>query len=232
MAEVAEKLDTDNMAEQPEGLAADRSKPESVNEEYTGARIKSKEHLERENKITITHTVIVKRVPSQDFTNFKQMESNTPVCHLLYEDIDNGSFYLQWKANTAEEYKNSVLMMVPEKNVPKFKLTQDGGRAPMSHKVAPDKMKFYSCVCQFLKLVKDYNAKFQLMPAWATEMPYKCDLYLHFEDNRVVKVDMEHAVLENVNCVAVVGTSTRLSIKMSREQFVTAVRNVGYALTF
>ncbi|UKK00054.2 protein phosphatase 2A regulatory subunit B [Theileria orientalis] len=232
MAEIVEKLDTNNMTDQSGELATNRSKPESVNEEYTGARIKSKEQPERENNVTITHTVIVKKVPSKDFTNFKQMESDTPVCHLLYEDIDNGSFYLQWKPNSSEEYKNSVLMMVPEKNVPKFKLMQDGGRAPLSHKVAPDKMKFYSCLCQFLKLAKDYNAKFQLMPAWASEMAYKCDLYLHFQDNRVVKVDTEHAVLEGVNCVAVVGTSTRLSSKMTREQFVTAVRNVGYALTF
>uniref|UniRef100_A0A3B0MPM0 Immune mapped protein 2 N-terminal domain-containing protein n=1 Tax=Theileria annulata TaxID=5874 RepID=A0A3B0MPM0_THEAN len=199
---------------------------------FTGAKVKSKEDLQDPKYNMYTHTVVVKKTPTREFENFQLMDSDTPVCHLVYESVDNGSFYLQWKENSKEQVEKSVMMMVPTKAVQKFKLTSEGGRSLLSYKVAPDKNKYYSYICQFLKLAKDYNSKIQLMPGWNTVLPYKCDLYLHYEDNKVAKVECDHPELDNVKCVAVVGTSTKLSTKMTREQLIAAVRNKGYALTF
>ncbi|AFZ80536.1 hypothetical protein BEWA_033930 [Theileria equi strain WA] len=175
-------------------------------------------------------SVILKREVSIVTEDYDIMKSDTPVCYLLYEGVDNGSFYLQWKASTGDELPTAVLLCVPTKTVPKFKITADGGKSLFSNKVVPDKMKFYSSICQFMKMAKDYKAKVQLLPGWITILPFKSDLHCHHDDNRVVKVGTEPFDLEGVNHVAIAGKSTSFSIKMTKEQFTANVRNCGYGL--
>lgn len=131
---------------------------DSAHDAFTGAKMKSKEDLEDPKYKSYTHTVVVKKTPTKGFDNFQLMESEAPVCHLVYEAVDNGSFYLQWKENSKEQVEKSVMMMVPTKTVPKFKLTNDGGRSLLSYKVAVSHLNliFYSLnpLIIFLSLIR------------------------------------------------------------------------------
>ncbi|KAK2197070.1 Immune mapped protein 2 [Babesia duncani] len=115
--------------------------------------------------------------------------SNSPVCHLVYAESGQGTFLCQWKASEAEEVNGSVMMFSPTKTVPKFKLTSNCGRSELSKSVVPDKSKFYSCLCQFVKMARDYNGKIQLLEAWQDRMPYNSDMYLHTPENKIIKIE-------------------------------------------
>nr|BAN64458.1 hypothetical protein [Babesia bovis] len=67
--------------------------------------------------------------------NFSALTSSTPVCYCVYEEVAQGTFYMQWKASTSEPINNHIMMFVPSKAVPKFKLVNDGGRSELSTRV-------------------------------------------------------------------------------------------------
>ncbi|KAK1444147.1 hypothetical protein BgAZ_100530 [Babesia gibsoni] len=163
--------------------------------------------------------------------NFRQITANTPVCYCVYEEVAQGTFYLQWKGNTQEPICNHIMVFVPTKTVPKFKLVNDGGRSELATRVLPDKQKYWSALCLFLKQAKDYKATFQLLPGWHERVPFKSDIYLHSGAQNVTKVKYEPLTLEDVGAIGIAGRSNLLmSNRMSKEQFSQAIRKGGYCL--
>ncbi|CDR97849.1 hypothetical protein, conserved [Babesia bigemina] len=162
---------------------------------------------------------------------FNALSASTPVCYCVYEEVAQGTFYFQWKANTQEPINNHVMMFVPSKTVPKFKLVNDGGRSELATRVMPDKQKFWSSLCLFIKSAKEYKAKLQLFPGWNDIVPYKSDIYFHNGTNTVTKVGYEPIDLEDVAAIGIAGRANLLMAnKMSKEQFSQGVRKGGYCL--
>ncbi|GFE55310.1 phosphatase 2A regulatory subunit B, putative [Babesia ovis] len=176
-------------------------------------------------------------------TNVNAMSSSTPVCYCVYEEVAQGTFYMQWKSSTSEPINNHVMMFIPSKPVPKFKLVNDCGRSELSTRVMPDKQKFWSALCLFIKAAKEYKSKFQLLSNWNDILPYKSDLYFHdgannvvyfhgyFNSLQVTKVGYDPVDLDNVAAIGIAGRSNILMAnKMSKEQFSQGVRKGGYCL--
>ncbi|GIX65867.1 protein phosphatase 2A regulatory subunit B [Babesia caballi] len=166
-----------------------------------------------------------------DIGNFNALSSSTPVCYCVYEEVAQGTFYLQWKASTTEPINNHIMIFVPSKPVPKFKLVNDGGRSELATRVMPDKEKFWSALCLFIKSAKEYKAKFQIFPGWNERVPYKSDIYFHNGTNTVTKVGYEPVELDDVAAIGIAGRSNILMAnKMSKEQFSQGIRKGGYCL--
>ncbi|ORM40431.1 Serine/threonine protein phosphatase 2A 57 kDa regulatory subunit B' theta isoform [Babesia sp. Xinjiang] len=163
--------------------------------------------------------------------NFTALTSSSPVCYCVYEEVAQGTFYLQWKGSTSESISNHVMMFLPGKTVPKFKLVNDGGRSELATRVMPDKHKFWSSLCLFIKTAKEYKSKLQLFPGWNDRVPYKSDIYFHDGSNTVTKVGYDPIDLENVAAIGIAGRSNLLMAnKMSKEQFSQGIRKGGYCL--
>ncbi|GBE62084.1 phosphatase 2A regulatory subunit B, putative [Babesia ovata] len=188
---------------------------------------------------------------------FNALSASTPVCYCVYEEVAQGTFYFQWKASTQEPINNQVMMFVPSKTVPKFKLVNDGGRSELATRVMvglhvsvaghhfsqPDKQKFWSSLCLFIKAAKEYKGKLQLFPGWNDIVPYKSDIYFHNGTNtvgvlicsanqvQVTKVGYEPIDLEDVAAIGIAGRANILMAnKMSKEQFSQGIRKGGYCL--
>lgn len=68
-------------------------------------------------------------------SSFRPVSSGQPVCYCVYEEVAQGTFYMQWKSNTTEPISNHIMMFIPTKPVPKFKLVNDGGRSELATRV-------------------------------------------------------------------------------------------------
>ena len=83
------------------------------------------------------------------------------MCYLVFSPSSQGSLLSHWSATPVE---GALASFAPTKPVPKFKLTQNGGRSELLREVAkPGSKRLYEGVCGFVKMARSFGGSLTLL---------------------------------------------------------------------
>ena len=106
----------------------------------------------------------------------RERESVGRRCYLTFGAESHGTLFVHW---SAEPVEGALAFFAPRKNVPGFKFKQNGGRSELIREMSGgtgERIKrYYSGICQFIKLAKSFDASLVLH---ASEVLPKCDVSL------------------------------------------------------
>eukprot|EP01013_Petalomonas_cantuscygni_P031855 TRINITY_DN581_c0_g1_i2.p2 TRINITY_DN581_c0_g1~~TRINITY_DN581_c0_g1_i2.p2 ORF type:complete len:159 (-),score=25.41 TRINITY_DN581_c0_g1_i2:241-717(-) len=92
--------------------------------------------------------------------------------HLIYEANNGGTLYTNW--SEVETFPGSLVCFQAGKPVPKFKITQNGGRAELIRDCAGVKVRnLLTGVAQFVKMAREFKGLVTVTGGETFEVPFR-----------------------------------------------------------